>query len=92
MMRRREALTALGLTFAGMMGLPAVAADKRKKAKQDALRTTIRVKGIHCQLSPIMMKKRAAQGSAAQAKSPRPTHCHAGAKGPLVVSAIMRKA
>ena len=47
--------------------------------------------GIHCQVSPIMMKTRAAHASAAHAKSSSPNHCHSSENGPLVVSAIIRK-
>ena len=49
------------------------------------------MKGVHCQASPIITATRAPQAVAAQAKSPRPTHCQSGANGPLVVSVSMRK-
>jgi len=38
-----------------------------------------------------LKRKREEEAVAAQAKSPRPTHCQIGANGPFVVSVSMRK-
>ena len=51
----------------------------------------MKTKGIHCQLSAMTMKIRAAQGSVAHDQLPRPTHCQTPENGPLVVSANIRK-
>jgi hypothetical protein len=52
---------------------------------------TMKMNGVHCQVSPAITMKRADQGSVDQAHSPRPSARLTGANGPFCMSASMRK-